>query len=128
VSLRSPLGQALGLGSAKEGVSHWWRQRLTAVALVPLTLWFIWSLFDIGSLTYASVHAWLAMPSHAAGMALLVGVWALHSQLGVQVVIEDYVPARGLKVLALVVSSFAHVLVAVAGIVSVLMVALGGGA
>jgi succinate dehydrogenase / fumarate reductase membrane anchor subunit len=61
-------------------------------------------------------------------MALLVGVWALHSQLGVQVVIEDYVPARGLKVLALVVSSFAHVLVAVAGIVSVLMVALGGGA
>jgi succinate dehydrogenase / fumarate reductase membrane anchor subunit len=98
------------------------------VALVPLTLWFVWSLFDIGSLTYSNVHAWLALPSHAVGMALLVGALALHSQLGVQVLIEDYVHGHALKVLALIASSFAHMLVAVAGILSVLIVALGGGA
>lgn len=126
MSLRSPLGQALGLGAAKEGVSHWWWQRLTAVALVPLALWFIWSLLAIDSLSYADAHSWLANPMHALGVILLVGVLALHSKLGVQVVIEDYVHDHALKLLALVTSSFVHVLIAAAGILSVLLVALGG--
>jgi succinate dehydrogenase / fumarate reductase membrane anchor subunit len=125
MNLRSPLAQVLGLGSAREGVSHWWWQRLTAVALVPLALWFIWSLFDIGSLSYANVHAWLALPSHALVVALFVGILALHSQLGVQVVIEDYVHQHTLKVLALLLSSFAHVLVGAAGVLSVLLLAFG---
>ena len=126
MTLRSPLAQALGLGAAKEGVSHWWWQRLTAVALVPLVLWFIWSLIAAESLTFPTVHAWLADPAHALGMILLVSVLALHSQLGIQVVIEDYVQHHALKVLALVASSFAHVLIGVAGILSVLLVAFGG--
>jgi succinate dehydrogenase / fumarate reductase, membrane anchor subunit len=126
VTLRSPLARALGLGAAKEGVSHWWRQRLTAVALVPLTLWFIGSLITIEALSYASVYAWLAAPAHATGVILLVSVLVLHSQLGVQVVIEDYVHEHSLKVLALIGSSFAHVLIGVTGALSVLFIALGG--
>ncbi|HJS21418.1 MAG TPA: succinate dehydrogenase, hydrophobic membrane anchor protein [Steroidobacteraceae bacterium] len=128
MNLRSPLAHALGLGAAKEGVSHWWWQRLTAIALVPLALWFIWSLIGIETLTYSSVHAWLAMPMHALGVILLVGILALHSQLGVQVVIEDYVHDHAVKLLALVASSFAHVLIGAAGVLSVLIVALGGSA
>lgn len=126
MTLRSPLAQVLGLGAAKEGVSHWWWQRLTAVALVPLALWFIWSLIAAESLSFATVHAWLAQPAHALGMILLVSVLALHSQLGIQVVIEDYVHDHALKVLALVASSFVHVLVGAAGILSVLLVVFGG--
>lgn len=126
MTLRSPLAQVLGLGAAREGVSHWWWQRLTAVALVPLVLWFIWSLLAAESLTFATTHAWLAEPTHALGMILLVSVLALHSQLGIQVVIEDYVHGHALKVLALVASSFVHVLIGVAGILSVLLVAFGG--
>jgi succinate dehydrogenase / fumarate reductase membrane anchor subunit len=122
------LGQVHGLGAAKEGVSHWWRQRLTAVALVPLTLWFIWSLIAIESLSYATMYAWLAEPTHATGAILLVSVLVLHSQLGVQVVIEDYVHDHALKVLSLIGSSFAHVLIGVAGVLSVLLVAFGGSA
>ena len=128
MSLRSPLAQVLGLGTAKEGVAHWWWQRLTAVALVPLALWFVWSLFGLESLSYASVHGWLAVPLHALGVVLLVSVLGLHSQLGVQVVIEDYVHDHALKVIGLVASSFAHVLVGAAGVLSVLLVAFGGGA
>jgi succinate dehydrogenase / fumarate reductase membrane anchor subunit len=126
MTLRSPLAQALGFGAAKEGVSHWWWQRLTAVALVPLALWFIWSLIAAESLNFATVHAWLAEPAHALGMILLVSVLALHSQLGIQVVIEDYVHDPALKVLALVTSSFAHVLIGAAGTLGVLLVAFGG--
>jgi succinate dehydrogenase / fumarate reductase membrane anchor subunit len=125
MSLRSPLAQVLGFGAAREGVSHWWLQRLTAVALVPLTLWFIWSVLTIDSLAHASVHAWLAMPLHALGVILLMSTLALHSLLGVQVVIEDYVHQHTLKVLALLLSSFAHVLVGAAGVLSVLLLAFG---
>jgi succinate dehydrogenase / fumarate reductase membrane anchor subunit len=128
MSLRSPLAQVLGFGAAREGVSHWWWQRLTAVALVPLALWFLWSLSTIESLAHASVHAWLAMPLHALGVILLTSTIALHSQLGVQVVIEDYVHEHALKVSALLVSTFAHVLIGATAILSVLLIVFGGGA
>lgn len=128
MNLRSPLAQVEGHGAAREGVSHWWRQRLTAVALLPLALWFLWSLFAIESLGYADVHAWMASPLHALGVVVLLGVLVLHSQLGVQVVIEDYVHDHALKVVSLVASTFAHVLIGAAGVLSVLLIALGDGA
>jgi succinate dehydrogenase / fumarate reductase membrane anchor subunit len=128
MSLRSPLAQVLGFGAAREGVSHWWWQRLTAVALVPLALWFLWSLSTIESLAHASVHAWLAMPLHALGVILLTSTIALHSQLGVQVVIEDYVHDHTLKVISLIASNLGHVLVGAAGLLSVLLVTLSGSA
>jgi succinate dehydrogenase / fumarate reductase, membrane anchor subunit len=126
MSLRSPLGRVLGLGSAKEGVQHWWLQRLTSVALVPLSIWFVVSLLMLPSLDYSTVHAWMSQSSTALLLSLFVVVAAWHSKLGVQVVVEDYVHGAGARTLTLVSLSFAHVLIAAAGVFSVLKVAFRG--
>ncbi len=126
MSLRSPLGRVLGLGTAKDGVAHWWTQRLTAVALVPLTLWFVVSLLMLGSLDYALVHAWLETPLHAVPTLLMVLALAYHSRLGVQVVVEDYVHHHGAKLVTLILIDFAHILGAGIAVFAVLQVAFGG--
>jgi succinate dehydrogenase / fumarate reductase, membrane anchor subunit len=124
VTLRSPLGRALGRGSAKEGVGHWWTERLTAVALVPLSLWFALALLSLDSLDYAVVRAWMSAPLNSVGVLLLVLTLLWHSSLGVQVVIEDYVHHHSLKIVSLVLVKFAHVAAAVAGSYAVLVLAL----
>lgn len=126
MNLRSPLGRALGRGSAKEGVHHWWLQRLTSIALVPLSIGFVASLLTLPRFDYATLIAWMRQSGTALGLILFVLVSARHSQLGVRVVIEDYVHSNGLKTLALVLVDFAHVLVAAAALFAVLKVALGG--
>lgn len=125
MSLRSPIGRVLGLGSAKEGVSHWWSQRVTAVALVLLTLWFASALLRLGDFSHAAVIAWIAMPFNAVLLSLLIGTALYHSQLGVQVVVEDYVVGHGLKVVTLLLLNFLHIAVAALGIFSVLRIAFG---
>lgn len=125
MSLRSPLGQARGLGSAKNGTHHWWVQRLTAVALVPLSLWFAFSLACIADADFATASAWLAQPGVAVCMMLFIGTMLYHSALGLQVVIEDYVHGEFSRIASLVVMKFAHVALAVAGIFAVLKVAFG---
>ena len=117
------LGRVLGHGSAKNGVGHWLMQRVTAVALLPLTLWFLVSLLALHDVDHASVAAWIAGPWHAVFLCLLVLTLCSHSSLGVQVVIEDYVHGHGLKIASLLLSNFAHVLVAAAGVFAVLKVA-----
>jgi len=128
MSLRSPLGRVLGLGAAKEGVHHWWMQRLTSVALVPLAVWFVVSLLTLPVLDHAAVVAWMRQSWTALLLILFVLVACRHSQLGVRVVVEDYVHAVGLKTLTLVLVSFVHVLLAAAGVLAVLRVAFGGAA
>ena len=93
--LRTPIARARGLGSAKEGTRHWWMQRLTAIALVPLTVWLVASFVAIGAADHARTVLWIRSP--AVGIALLLTIAALfhHAQLGMQVVIEDYVHPRG---------------------------------
>ena len=125
MSLRTPLGRVLGLGAAKEGPGHWWWQRLTSVALIPLSLWFFFSLVGLGSLDYPAVREWLADPMHALLVLLLVATLFYHSRLGVQVVVEDYVHHQGLKLLALILVDFAHVLAAVIGLFAILKVTVG---
>ncbi|HYL02023.1 MAG TPA: succinate dehydrogenase, hydrophobic membrane anchor protein [Steroidobacteraceae bacterium] len=127
MSLRSPLRQVLGGGAAGSGVHHWWVQRLTAIALVPLTAWFVVSLLSLPGLDHATVVTWMRQSSTALLLILLLLTASWHSQLGVQVVVEDYVPP-GPRTLALVVVTFVHVLLAVAGVFAVLKVALGGAA
>lgn len=83
MSLRSPMGRVLGLGSAKEGVGHWWMQRVSAVALVVLGLWFVSALLRLGDLSHAAVLAWIALPLNAVLLSLLIGTAVYHSQLGV---------------------------------------------
>lgn len=125
MSLRSPLGKVLGAGSAKQGVHHWWVQRLTSVALVPLSVWFLVSLLALPSLEHATVVAWMAQSPTALLLVLLVLIGAWHSQLGVRVVVEDYVHGAGARIVTLVALGFAHVLIAAAGVMAVLRVALG---
>lgn len=123
MSLRSPLGRALGRGTAKEGVSHWWTQRLTAAALVLLCVWFAAGLLALPSLDYHVVRAWLAYPLTATVALLLLPTLLWHSHLGVQVVIEDYVHSEALKLLALVLSRFVHALLGVAAVVALVRIA-----
>lgn len=124
--MRSPLGQAIGLGSAKEGVQHWWVQRLTAVALIPLTLWFAASLIAHIGAGRAAVVQWLGAPGPAIAMLLLLIAAFYHLTLGLQVVIEDYVHSEWLKLPALVLNRLICIALAIAGIFAVLRMALGG--
>jgi len=95
---RTPLARARGLGSAHAGVGHWWRQRLTAAALVPLGLWLAVALVRLSGAPHATVQAWLAAPWNAIAMLLLLAVAALHLALGLQVVVEDYVHRKAAAV------------------------------
>ena len=123
--LRSDLGRVRGLGSAKEGAHHWWMQRVSAIALVPLSLWFVIALVGHMGADYAAMRVWLASPVTFALMALTVGVTFYHAQLGLQVVIEDYVHGEGLKIAAVLVVKFACALLALAAIVALLVIAFG---
>ena len=124
MSLRSPLGRVLGTGSAKEGVHHWWMQRLTSIALVPLTIWFVVSLLSLPSFEHVTVISWIAQSWTALLLVLFILVATWHSQLGVRVVIEDYVHG-GAKTLTLVLITFMHALIAAAGVFAVLKIAFG---
>jgi succinate dehydrogenase / fumarate reductase membrane anchor subunit len=125
MSLRSPLGRVLGLGSAKDGTDHWWAQRVSAVALVMLGGWFGYSLVRLESLTYLDVIRFINEPVNAVLLALLSLTLAYHSYLGVQVVIEDYIHASGAKVTWLIFSRFAHILVAVSAVYAILVIGIG---
>jgi succinate dehydrogenase / fumarate reductase, membrane anchor subunit len=125
MSLRSPLGRVLGRGSAKEGVQHWWAQRLSAIALVPLSVWFVVSLLSLPSLEHTTVRAWMGQSSTALLLILFVVVGTWHSHLGVRVVVEDYQHDSGTKTLLLVLSTFVHALLAVAGMLAILKVFFG---
>jgi succinate dehydrogenase / fumarate reductase, membrane anchor subunit len=125
MSLRSPVGRVLGLGSAGEGAAHWWTQRVSSVALVLLGLWFVFSLVRMPDVGYGTVTAWMASPVNAVLLALLSGTMVYHSMLGVQVVVEDYVSHHGTKIVTLLVLNFLHYVLAALGIFAVLRIALG---
>ncbi|MBS0367276.1 MAG: succinate dehydrogenase, hydrophobic membrane anchor protein [Proteobacteria bacterium] len=124
-NLRSPLGRVLGLGAAHDGVGHWWLQRLSALALIPLSVWFVVSLLSLPVLDHATAVAWMRQGSSALLLALflLCAVW--HSQLGLRVIVEDYVHGKGTRTVTLVALTFAHVLLAAAGLFAILKVAIG---
>jgi succinate dehydrogenase / fumarate reductase membrane anchor subunit len=123
--MRSPLARAMGLGSAREGVERWWMERLSAVALIPLTLWFIASIIAHTGSDYTTFIAWLRAPLVRILMILLLVALFHHTALGLQVVIEDYVHS-GAKFAALVTLRLGCCALAVAGIVATLRIALGG--
>jgi len=124
MSLRSPLGRVLGLGSAKDGTDHFISQRVSAIALALLGLWFLYSMLTIESLAYLDVMRFVASPMNAILLALLSVTVCYHSWLGVQVVIEDYVHGPGLKIVSLIASRFAHALVAIVCVYSILVLGL----
>lgn len=126
IKLRTPLGRVRGLGSAKTGTHHWWAQRLTAVALVPLTLWFVAVIVNLTGGDYATAVMWLRSPLVTTMMVLLILATCYHAQLGLQVVIEDYVHVEWLKVTGLIAIKFGLLVLAVVCVVAVIRVALGG--
>lgn len=124
MSLRTPLGRVLGLGSAKDGTEHWWAQRVSAAALVLLGLWFAVSLTGLPLGDHGAVLGFIGAPLNAVLLILLAATLAYHSYLGVQVVIEDYVHAHGAKVLLLTLSRFVHILLAVASVYAILRIGI----
>jgi succinate dehydrogenase / fumarate reductase membrane anchor subunit len=126
MGLRSNLGRVRGLGSAKDGTSHWWAQRLTAIALIPLTLWFVASVISLTGADVLAVKAWIASPLVAVLLIVLIAATFHHAQLGVQVVIEDYVHAEWLKITSIVLVKFAAVLLAAIAAFAVLKIAFTG--
>lgn len=125
MKLRTPLAKVRGLGSAKEGTHHWWAQRLTAIALVPLSLWFIYSLVCMTTRDYMAAIGWLQSPITSTLLVLFVFSLFYHAQLGMQVVIEDYVGNEALKITSIIVLKFVMFFAGLAGVMAVLKVFLG---
>jgi succinate dehydrogenase / fumarate reductase membrane anchor subunit len=125
MSLRTPLGKVLGLGSAKDGTGHFWGQRLSGVGLLILGLWFIDAILTIPGFTHAEALSFIGAPLNGVLLLLLVVTMSYHSSLGVQVVIEDYVHGHALKLASLIISRFAHTFLAVAAIYAIIKIGLG---
>ena len=122
MSLRSSLGRVRGLGTAKEGTGHWWTQRLTSLALIPLGVWFVASVAAHAGADYEAMRAWVGSPVVASLLLLLIVTTFYHSYLGLQVVIEDYVHSEAVKLASLILVKGASLLFGTIAVVSVLMI------
>jgi succinate dehydrogenase / fumarate reductase membrane anchor subunit len=126
IDLRTPLSRARGLGSAKQGVHHWWAQRITAVALIPLVAWFAISLIMMSGADYAVVRVWIGSPVVMVLLTLTIVIGLHHGQLGMQEVVEDYVHNEGMKLALIVLLRFTAVFFGLAAIVAILRIGFGG--
>ena len=124
MSMRTPLGLARGLGSAKDGTHHWWMQRVTSVIMVPLMLWFVISLLTISRVDYPTFQHWMSRPWNAGLLLALLSTMFYHASLGMQVVYEDYVRPECRKVMAIIITNLLLLVLAAVAIVSVLKIAL----
>lgn len=125
MSYRSPLRRVLGLGSAQEGVSHWIGQRVSAVALVLLSGWFLASILQVEDMGYISVVDWMRIPINAVLLTLLIVALTYHARLGLRVVIEDYISHKFAKSFSLLIINFALIVLQMIGVFSVFRVAFG---
>ena len=126
MSYQSPLARVRGLGAAKNGASHWWSQRITAVILVPLSIWLVISLVSMVGADHATVVAWIKSPLVIVYLVLFVAAMLHHTQLGLQVVIEDYVHSESVKLISLLVVKFAAIVLGLIAIVKLLNISFGG--
>ena len=124
--LRTPLGRVRGLGSAKEGVTHWWTQRVTALALIPLAVWFVASVISLAGAGYEAVAIWLGSPVVAGLMILLLIATFYHAALGLQAAVEDYVHDEGAKLAAILIIKALCLVLGLTGVLAVLKLAFGG--
>jgi len=126
MTLRSPIGRARGLGSAKSGMGHHWSTIVTAVGLVPLSLWFVASIAGLAGADHAAFTAWIAKGPNSALLILTVALTCYHASLGLAMVIEDYVSCKAKKFAALLATKLIAALLAISTSVSILKVAIGG--
>ena len=125
-SLRSNISKVRGLGSAKEGVHHWWAQRMTALALIPLSIWLVASLVCMAGADHAAISQWLSAPFTLGALALTIFAAFYHAVLGLQVVVEDYIHAKFAKHAIIILIQFAGVGFATAAIIALLVAAFAG--
>jgi succinate dehydrogenase / fumarate reductase membrane anchor subunit len=124
--MRTTLGRVRGLGSSHDGVGHWWAQRLTAVALAPLVIWFVISALSLMGADYAEFQAWLGTFGNAVLLILLAIALFHHAQLGIQVVIEDYVHAEAPKMIGLIATKFIAAVAGASTVLAIVKVAVSG--
>jgi succinate dehydrogenase / fumarate reductase, membrane anchor subunit len=124
MSLRAPLAHARGLGSAKEGVGHWWYQRLTAIALAPLSIFFVWLVLHLLNAEYSVIRDTIAHPVVAILLMSFMVSLFYHGQLGLQVIVEDYVHHRAAELTLLVLIKFSAFLFSIASVLAIARVAL----
>ncbi len=125
MTLRSPLSRALGLGTARSGSQTWWAERVSAVALIPLSLWFAAAVLSLDHVDYAHVRALFVRPSSALFAILFMAAMAYHSYLGTAVIVEDYVHSHARKLALLLVLRCVHWLAAAAAIFALLQISFG---
>ena len=126
MSVGSSSAQVPGSGSAEGGTKHWWAQRVTAVALLILGGWFLYSIMQLDSFAHSALLAWAGRSFNSIMLLLLSVTLAWHSALGVQVVLEDYVHGSMIKVASLLLNRFAHAFLAIAAVVAIVRIAFGG--
>ena len=123
---KTELGRARGMGSAQSGVQHWWLVKITALALIPLTIWFVVSLICLTGASHAEASAWIGSLWPAALLILTIAMTFHHGQLGLQVVIEDYVHNEALKLVAILFVKGAALVLSVVAIAAIARIAIGG--
>ncbi len=122
----TPLKKTRGLGSAKYGAHHWSVQRITSIALIPLTLWFVFSILSFGAADYNQAIIWAGQPHNSVMLIMLVLITFHHSQLGLQVIIEDYFHCEIIKISSLIAVKFLNFALAITGCFAILKIAFGG--
>lgn len=122
--MKTPIAKVRGLGSAGNGTHHWWMQKLLALALIPLTIWFVASVVQMTNADYRTVMTWMSSPVSATLMLIFMVTGIYHLKLGLQDVIEDYIPNEGLKFTLQIAISFGCILLAVVSVFSILKIAL----
>lgn len=125
MNLQAPLAKVRGLGSAKDGTHHFWNQRLSAIALVPLSLWIMVSIVKITAMDYQSVTVWMSSPLNAVLVLIFILAMYYHALLGVQVVIEDYIHTEWQKIACIILVKFLIILTGLTSALAVLKVFLG---
>lgn len=124
--LRTPLGRVKGLGSAKDGTHHYWVQRVSAIALIPLTFWFCLSLAGLTGSSYADIAGWIDSPFNATLLISFLIAGFYHGSLGLQVIIEDYVNHKGVRTLAIIGANLLSFLFGAMAVISVIKISMGG--
>ncbi len=125
MSLSTPLAKARGLGTAKSGTHHWIAQRLTAIALIPLSIWFVFSLVCMTELTYQAAIEWIRSPMVAIFLLLFIVALFHHAQLGMQIIIEDYIDCKVIKITKLILLKLISFFAGLAATVAILKIYLG---
>jgi len=126
MDMRTPLSHVRGLGSTNDGVKHWWMQRLTGIALVPLTLWFLYSAVQLSGANHAEFIAWVGAYGNPVLLSVLIISMFHHGQLGLHVIIEDYITSESAKISLLIATKFTAIIFGASAIFSILRLTIKG--